>query len=79
MKGYKYPAAVRHRERRRRYKLLPGELRATNKRAARYHMALITMAECAELMGIHKSRVHQLERHALWKLRTGLRALDKHG
>ena len=31
------------------------------------------MAEVAEIMGIHKSRVHQLERHALWKLRQKLK------
>jgi len=68
-KKYKYPAKVRHRVRRARYKLLPGEPRASNYRSPLGRAAIRTMKEVAEIMGIHKSRVHQLERYALWRIR----------
>jgi hypothetical protein len=69
-KVYKYPAKVRHRVRRTRYKRLPEEPYGQNFQSPRGKLAIRSMQEVAEIMGIHKSRVHQLERLALWKIRS---------
>jgi len=67
---YDYPSNRRYRaKRRQRYKLQPGEVRASNFKGPLGINAIRTMAEVAKEMGIHKSRVHQLERMALWKIR----------
>jgi len=60
-------------KRRARYKRVAGEPYGQNFQSPRGRLAVLTMAEVAEIMGIHKSRVHQLERHALWKLRQKLK------
>jgi DNA-directed RNA polymerase sigma subunit (sigma70/sigma32) len=69
-KFYDHPANRRYRAKRRlKYKLQPGEPRASNHKGPLGINALRTMDEVAAEMGIHKSRVHQLERMALWKIR----------
>jgi len=58
---------------RRKIKRLPDEPHGQNFSQPRGMMAIRTMKEVAEIMGIDKSRVHQLERVAFWKIRKGLK------
>jgi DNA-directed RNA polymerase sigma subunit (sigma70/sigma32) len=68
-----YPSSIKNRNKRRlRYKRLPGEPYGQNYNSPRGKLAIRTMAEVARILGIHKSRVHQLEKHAFWKIRKKL-------
>jgi len=54
-------------------KRLPNEYNGNNYNSHIRHFAIRTMQEVADIMGITKGRVHQLERYALFKIRTTLK------
>jgi len=58
-------------------KLLPGEQNGNNSNKPLRYYAIRTMQEVADIMGITKGRVHQLERYALVKIRKALRKYIK--
>ena len=54
-------------------KKLPGEPNGNNYNKHIGFLAIRTMDEVAKIMGISKSRVHQLERYALFRIRKALK------
>lgn len=65
-------AEVSRRNYAKKIKRLPGEPQARGFGSARWQMVLCTYVEAAKEMGVRKQAAHQLERTALWKIRTGL-------